>query len=57
MNKVVNNFLLVGNKFMPETHLRKPELHIVPVDQLQKAKKEYKNLKKQKIHYIFIKKN
>ena len=25
MNKMVNNFLLAGDKFMPELHLRQPE--------------------------------
>ena len=39
---------------MPEIHL---DLHIVPVDHLQKTKKEYKNLEKQEIHDIFIKTN
>ena len=24
MNKIVNNFLLTGNKFMPEMHLKQP---------------------------------
>ena len=24
MNEIVNNFLLVGDKFMPEMHLKKP---------------------------------
>ena len=24
MNEIVNNFLLVGDKFMPEMHLRQP---------------------------------
>ena len=24
MNKIINNFLLVGDKFMPETHLKQP---------------------------------
>ena len=24
MNEIVNNFLLAGNNFMPETHLRQP---------------------------------
>ena len=54
MSETVNKFSLVGDKFMPEMHL---DLHIVLVDQLQKTKKEYKNLKKQEIHDIFFKKN
>ena len=24
MNKIINNFLLAGNKFMPELHLKQP---------------------------------
>ena len=24
MNKIVNNFLLLGDKFMPEIHLKQP---------------------------------
>ena len=43
---------------MPEMHLRQPGFtHIVLVYHLQKTKKEYKNLKKQEIHDIFIKTN
>ena len=58
MNKIVNRFLLAGDKFRPETHLRyslRYTLHIVLVEHQQKPKKEYKNLKKQVIHDIFIK--
>ena len=25
MNNIINNFLFVGDKFMPETHLRQPK--------------------------------
>ena len=57
MNEIINKFLLAGDKFMPEMHLRQPGLHIVLVDHLQKTKKEYKNLKKQEIHDRFIKMN
>ena len=35
---------------MPEMHSRHQDLHVVLVDHLQNTKKEYKNLKKQKIH-------
>ena len=54
MNEIVNKFLLAGDKFMPEMHVRL-DLHIVLVDHLQKIKKEYKSLKKQDIHDILIK--
>ena len=39
---------------MPEDNL---DSHIVLMDHLQKAKKEYKHLKKQEINNIFIKTN
>ena len=52
MNKIVIKFLLAGGKFMPEMNLRQPEFNIVLRDHLQKAKKEYKNLKicQKKLH-------
>ena len=56
MKEIVNNLLLAGDKPMPELHLRQ-DLYTVLADHLQKATKEYKNLKKQGIHDIFIKMN
>ena len=47
MNEIVNNFLLAGDKFMLEMHKKE--------QRKQKTKKEYKNLKKQEIHNIFMK--
>ena len=44
MNKIVNKFLLEGDKFMPEMHLKQPDLLIVPVVHLPKTKKELKSL-------------
>ena len=46
MNEMINKFLLAGDKFMREMHLRQPDLRTVLVDHLQKTKKESKNLKK-----------
>ena len=57
MNETVNKFLLTGDKFMPEMHLKQPDLLIVFVDHLLKIKKEFKNLKKQEIQAIFTKMN
>ena len=57
MNKVVNKFLLAGDKFMPEMHLKQRDLLTVLVDCLLKTKKEFKNLKKQEIRAIFTKMN
>ena len=56
MNEIVNKSLLAGDTFLPETHLRQLELtYSACVNHLLKAKKkEYKNLKKQEIQYIFI---
>ena len=41
MNKIVNKFLLIGDKFMPEIHLKQPGF-IVLVAHLLKTKKELK---------------
>ena len=54
MYDIINKFLLVGDKFMPEMHLRQP---IVLVDHLQKIKKKYKSLNKLEIQDIFTKMN
>ena len=40
MSKVINKFLLAGDKFMPEMHLRHLHLFIVLVDLLLDIKKE-----------------
>ena len=45
MNEIVNKLLL------------DLDLHKVLADHLQKTKREYKNLKKQEIHNIFIEAN
>ena len=52
MNRIKNNFLLAGYKFMPEMYLL-----IVLADYLIKTKREFKKLKKQDIQDIFIKTN
>ena len=41
MNEIVNTFLLIGDKFMPEMHLKQPVLHIVLVVHSQKIKTEF----------------
>ena len=48
MNEIVNKFLLAGDTFMPEMHLRQPEFTeftylCLFMDHLQKTKKESKN--------------
>ena len=57
MNKIENKFLLAGDKFMPEMHLRHPRFTYSACGPSKKTKKEYTNLKKQEIYNIFIKTN
>ena len=56
MNEVVNKFLLVGDKFMPEMHLKQPGFTYSACGPFTKNK-EFKNLKKQEIQAIFTKMN
>ena len=56
MNNVISKFLLAGDKFMPEMHLRQPQGNLL-VDLLLDIKKESKNLNKQVIRVIFIEMN
>ena len=57
MNEIVNKFLLVGDNFMFEMHLRYPGFKKSTYGPLTKNKKEFKNLKKQEVQGIFIKMN
>ena len=50
MNDTINKFLLVGDKFMPEMHLKQP-------GHLLRIKKEYKSLNKLEIRDIFTETN
>ena len=55
MNEIVNKFLSEGDKLMPEMHLRQAGFTYSSCGPFIKMKKEYKKLKKQEIHNIFIK--
>ena len=57
MNEIDNKFLLAGDKFMSEMHLKKLDLLIVHMDHLLKIKNEFKNLEKQEIRTVFTKTN
>ena len=57
INEIVNTFLLAGDKFMSEMHIKQPGLLIVLVDHLLKTKKEFRNLRKREIQTIFSKMN
>ena len=54
MNEIVNKFLLVGHKFMPEMHLKQPGVTYSACGPFTKNK-EFKNLKKQETRAIFKK--
>ena len=46
MNEKINKFLLPGDKFVPEMHLKQPGFTYRAYGPLKKTKKEFKNLKK-----------
>ena len=56
MNEIVNTFLSAGDKFMPEIHLKQPTFTYSACGPFTKSK-EYKNLKKCKIHNVFTTNN
>ena len=57
MNEIVNKFLLAGDKFMPEMHLKQPVYNYSACGPFTKNKERIKNLKKQEIQAIFTKMN
>ena len=57
MTEIGNKFLLEGDKFMSEIHLRQPGFTCSACGAFKKTKKESKKLKKQEIHDILIKTN
>ena len=57
MNDIINKFLLVGDKFMPETHLRQPGFTYSACGLFTTTKKEYKSLNKLEIQDIFTEMN
>ena len=57
MNDIINKFLLAGDKFIPELHLKQPGFTYSACGHLLKTKKESKNLKKQEFQDIFTEMN
>ena len=55
MNEVINMFLLAGDKFMPEMHLRQPGFTYSACRPFTKKKKELRSLCKPEIQILFIK--
>ena len=56
MNEIVNKFLLVGDKFTPEMHLKQPGFTYSGCGPFTK-KKELKSLCRQEMQILFIKMN
>ena len=56
MNEIVN-YLLAGNKFMPEMHLKQPGFTYSTCGPFTKNKERIQSLKKQEIQAIFTKMN
>ena len=57
MDEIVIKFLLAGNKFMPEMHLKQPILLTLLVVHLPKTKKKLKSLCRLEIHILFTELN
>ena len=57
MNEIVNEFLLAGDKFIPEIHLRQPGFTYRACGPFTKNEKRIQKLKKQEIQDIFDKTN
>ena len=54
MNEIVNEFLLVGDKFMPEMHLRQPGFKYSVCGKFTKNKRRIEKLKKtEDLKYIY----
>ena len=57
MNEIANKFLLAGDRFMPEMHLRQLGFIYSACGSFTKTKERMQSLKEQKIQDIFIKIN
>ena len=55
MNKIINNFLLTGNKFMLELHLKQPEFPYSPCGPFTKHGKRIQNFKEiRNLKHLYI---
>ena len=57
MDQIVNKFLLLGDKVMPQINLRQPGFTYSACGSFTKINKEYQNLYKQGIQIIFSRMN
>ena len=55
MNEIVNKFLLAGDKFMSEIHLKQTGFTYRVCGTFTKKKKEWKNLCRQETQILFTK--
>ena len=55
MNNIINKFLLVSDKFMPEMHLRQPQFVYSACGPFTRHKERIKNLNVQVIRVYYIK--
>ena len=53
MNEIVNNFLLAGDRFMPEMLLKQPEFTYSACGPFTKNKERIQNLKKKRRKKIY----
>ena len=53
MNNIINKFLLAGNKFMPEMHLRQPQFTYSACGSFTKHKKRIQKFKETDTNYIY----
>ena len=53
MNKIVNKFLLAGDKFMPEVYLRQPGFTYSAYGPFTKNKERIQKLKETDLQYIY----
>ena len=56
MNEIVNKFLLAGDKFMPEIHLRQPGFTYSACGPFAKNKERIQKLKKNSRFTIYLSK-
>ena len=56
MNEIINKFLLAGNKFMPEMHLRQPGFTCNACGTFTKNKERIQKLKKNWRFKIYLSK-
>ena len=57
MNEIINKFLLVGDTFLPEMHLKQPSFTYSACGPFAKNKERTENVCKLDIQILFIKMN